>query len=535
MSFEFKHGGSTKRPANASPLEADDGVSPFDYLFPDAAADANCKLPSADTALTTNQLKTLGQFMADLPAASAVNSIIPPVYTYWGQFIDHDLTANTDRDGEVSNIRKEVIDPLEPDFVKTNLGNLRKPKFDLDSLYGDGPTLDAGAQTKAAEFYDGIKFKMGVNHSVGVLGEQIPSIGDLSRDLPRRDDKSPIIGDSRNDENLIVAQFHLMLMRFHNSVVDWVSANDPQDSDAKTFVRAQDLVRWHYQWLCIHDYLKTITVQGIVDRKLFDGTDFYEKRNGELFMPLEFSVAAFRFGHTMVRAEYDFNRNFGSSVPPANSLLSTAPFNLMFEFTGKGGFPNPPDSPTLPFNWIIEWDRFVHKGTSDPLRFARKIDTHLALPLSNMQNEIDEDAMNLPMPLQQLIAHLAMRNLLRGYLLSIPTGQCLAEQFAIEPLTAEELNRDNPSEIAALMETAGFLEKTPAWYYILKESEVRENGNSLGETGSQIIAETFVGIMTEDDSSFLNKDFDPSEGVKFDDGSSLVTISDMIRFAGLEV
>ena len=82
MSFEFKHGGSTNRPATASPLEADDGVTPFDYLFPDAAADANCKLPSADTALTTNQLKTLGQFMADLPAASAVNSTIPPVYTY---------------------------------------------------------------------------------------------------------------------------------------------------------------------------------------------------------------------------------------------------------------------------------------------------------------------------------------------------------------------------------------------------------------------------------------------------------------------
>ena len=109
----------------------------------------------------------------------------------------------------------------------------------------------------------------------------------------------------------------------------------------------------------------------------------------------------------------------------------------------------------------------------------------------------------------------------------------MAEQFGIEPLTVEELNRDNPTAIASLIEDAGFLEKTPAWYYILKESEVRENGNTLGETGSQIVAETFIGIMFEDENSFWNKDFDPSEGVKFEDESSIVTISDMIRFAGL--
>ena len=142
MSFEFKHGGSTKRDAGGAGLQAIDASTPFDYLFADIVDDENCKLPSADPALVTNQLKMLGQFMSELPDASAVNSNIPPVYTYWGQFIDHDITASSDKVKEVSDIRKEVITPLAPDFIKENLKNLRRPRFDLDSLYGDGPTLD---------------------------------------------------------------------------------------------------------------------------------------------------------------------------------------------------------------------------------------------------------------------------------------------------------------------------------------------------------------------------------------------------------
>jgi hypothetical protein len=187
------------------------------------------------------------------PLQSTGNSTIPPVYTYWGQFIDHDLTANTDRDAEVSNITKADLAPLDPAFVVKNLKNLRQPTLNLDSVYGDGPTFNPSKPTKAGRMYDGIKLRVGKvaknpdplpdPSNPPIRGVPIPPEGDDLRDLPRigtligegvvkEEDFSEnlrnkpnfrqlaFIADARNDENLIVAQLHIAFLRFHNAVVD---------------------------------------------------------------------------------------------------------------------------------------------------------------------------------------------------------------------------------------------------------------------------------------------------------------------------
>ena len=76
-----------------------------------------------------------------------------------------------------------------------------------------------------------------------------------------------------------------------------------------------------------------------------------------------------------------------------------------------------------------------------------------------------------------------------------------------------------------------FVERTPLWYYVLKEAEVRENGNSLGDVGSRVIAETILGLLRYDPMSYLNRGWTPAQGVRLDDGGPIVTIGDFLRFA----
>lgn len=517
--------------------------TPFDYLFLGLKTDPEAHLPASDPAAIVAALNALGEAMVENalapgedPLQPTDNSTIPPVYTYWGQFLDHDLTANTDRNAAISDITRPDLAPLDPDFVVANLKNLRQPTVNLDSVYGDGPTFDPSNPTQAGSFYDGIKLKVGTvatnPNTPPIDGVLIPPDADLQRDLPRVN-KTAQIADARNDENLIIAQLHTAYLRFHNAVVDWVAANESAySSDEQRFERARQLTRWHGQWLVVHDYLKTVTLPGIADKILLGGPQHYAPRNGTAYMPLEFSVAAYRFGHTMVRATYDYNRNFGR---PGN-VLPNAPFDLLFAFTGKGNppFPVPGTTVTLPFNWMIEWERFVHKGSALPDHFARKIDTRLAPPLHQMVNEGNDVT---DVAIQEMLKNLARRNLLRGYLLSIPTGQSVAAAMGVAPLSEDELQQGNGDALNQVLADNGFLEKTPLWYYVLKEAEVRANGNSLGELGSRIVCETIIGQLLHDAESYLNQagGWDPGQGVKLPNGDPIVTIGDFLAFAGLLV
>jgi len=124
------------------PKDAAVDTNDFDYLFPDLVGKPDAHLPagSDDEVNTTVQaLNDLGAAMIDQePPADDRSSPIPPIYTYWGQFVDHDLTAATDND-KVISIRDTPLPPLDPDQVRTLLKNARNPALNLDSVYGDGP------------------------------------------------------------------------------------------------------------------------------------------------------------------------------------------------------------------------------------------------------------------------------------------------------------------------------------------------------------------------------------------------------------
>ncbi len=543
------HGGPTA-------AVSDTETTRFDYLFANIADDPDKHLPV--TVDTVKNLRALGQAMFEVNRVVDGKKItdevknrscIPPIYTYWGQFLDHDITANTDRNEKKnsSDITVANLEPRDPEDVKKNMRNLREPALNLDSVYGDGPpTLKTGPfvikpalSDNVVPYIDEIKLKVGNIRRTGPIAPRSVNIprSDEFHDLPRREDDPTnqlngraLTGDGRNDKNLIVAQIHVAFLRFHNAAVDWVRENEPEVTDI--FERARNLTRWSYQWITVHDYLRTVTIDSILDNVLNKKSSLLDMGNRGTYMPLEFSVAAFRFGHTMIREEYDWNRNFG---PDGKAFRS--PLNLLFLFTGKSARPGRlggGSSNKLPFNWIAEWDRMVDKNSTNKTRFARKIDTLVTPQLKEMLNEIDTPSTTAT-DLEKLLKSLPERNLLRGYLLSLPTGQAVAEELGITPLTSDELVKDNGNpNIKAALEKGGFVEKTPLWFYILKESEVRAKGQSLGEVGSTIVAETIIGQLLNDPTSYMNRDnWAPDKGVRMTNGAPVKSIADFFRFAGV--
>ena len=223
----------------------------------------------------------------------------------------------------------------------------------------------------------------------------------------------------------------------------------------------------------------------------------------------------------------------------------------LFEFTGRFTGRSPEDhgepfepapphggTPTLPSNWIIEWERWDGRSP-EPGRVARKIDTRVNPPLDRMINEGNEEEETR---VRKLLKHLARRNLRRGYQLSLPTGQAVARELEVKALSREELSTGNSERMNDVLEQGGFFERTPLWFYVLKEAEVREQGERLGEVGSRLVAETIIGVLTVDPESYLTKEtsWDPSKKtpdaggpLHLPDGRTISKIGDLLEFAGV--
>jgi nucleoid-associated protein YgaU len=442
------------------------GLQDFDFLFLELQDDEANLLPRS--AATVKRLKELGATMQDPGVGGDPGDAnIPAIYTYFGQFVDHDITL------EASSFSMEQLlaanmAPLGLDKIRNELKNVRTASLELDSLYGPPAPRDPANRNR---------MRIGkVAKAPGTV--RPPGKGD-DNDLPReprsgdiRHDRAALIGDPRNDENLIVAQLHLAFLKAHNQLV----------AQGRTFEEARRLLRRHYQHIVVHDFLKRVADPKVVDGILTNGNRFYDALAEPFFLPLEFAVAAYRFGHTMIRDDYDFNLNF-----------EPAPLGLLFTFTALTGDLG--DFDTLPENWIIQWERFI--GPGGGRNKARRIDTKLADGLFHLQNLQGQEEQPAD------AARLAVRNLLRGYGLRLPTGQAVARHLGLPVLTASQLEAAAASpQQAQVLRSARFLERTPLWYYLLAEAK-HHGGQRLGPAGSTIVAEVLIGLVRRSEDSIL--------------------------------
>ncbi|MES1224162.1 MAG: heme peroxidase family protein [Bacteroidota bacterium] len=405
------------------------------------------------------------------------NSGISAGYTYLGQFIDHDLTFDPASSLQTLNDPDALVD-------------YRTPRFDLDNLYGRGPDDQPYLYES-----DGKKFILGRS----LTGSDFDNkVRDLPRNNPSSGDKRAIIGDPRNDENVIVSQLQSIFLRFHNRMIDVLNGAD--------FESVQRMVRWHYQWVVLTDFLPTIigkdTWKQILP-SMAKKTDFIKDPpqlkfyhwHNEPFMPVEFSVAAYRFGHSMVRPIYRLNQTI-----PRFPIFSFD--NPAASLTGFREFPS---------NWAIDWRLFFDFGNNpnplSPQRIqpAYKPDSSLVNPLGNLPPTV---AVNPNI--------LALRNLLRGNSMRLPSGQDVARKMGIAVIPDEKLKVGKANEDGAKSNPPiaslhpAFRNKAPLWFYILSESQQAFINNDtplhLGPVGGRIVGEVFVGLMLGDKHSFLNQD-----------------------------
>jgi hypothetical protein len=435
---------------------------------------------------TIEALKTLGLAMAADPGTA--DTAIPAAFTYFGQFIDHDITVTSPVAGHEGRLDLTGnVTPLTDAEIAMVVVNGRQPTLDLDSVYTGDPI--------PPRLSDG---RMQVGHVSGVgprvaLAPGSAAFKDSANDLPRlplileptpdkeKADRAALIGDARNDENVIVAQLHVALLRAHNALVAELG-----DAD-----KAQSALRRMYQGAVLRDFLPRVCDPAIVaaiaggDRRLPLTPD-------ALFMPLEFAVAAYRFGHSMVRGGYRHN-----------DVLPGLPFNTFFMFTALSGSlvfqpseqPDPlTEPPSLPQNWVIQWEWWI--GRTQPINVARAIDPQITPALGRLPG-FDGSVPGEPgqPSIPALMASLAKRNLLRGYLFNLPTGQAVAREVGETVLSPAELVSGATSDaLKAALSDPAFANGTPLWYYILAEAQITRRGQSLGPTGSRLVAETLFTL-----------------------------------------
>ena len=443
--------------------------------------------------------------IANAMTAGGGASQIPAGFTYLGQFVDHDLTFD-----KTKVMLGEHVSPAE-------LLQARSPSLDLDSLYGAGPT-----DPRSAKFYaaDGLHLKMGETLAAGDIA------GKEGFDLRRgagttaAAKRRAIIPDPRNDENLVVAQTHLAFIRFHNRVVDTLPASVPA---AQRFAQARELVTKHYQWMLRTDYLPRICARGVVNDVFTNGRKAFEvgaTPTDVPTMPIEFSVAAFRLGHSMIRRAYNWNKIFDDG---------SGTLDLLFTFSGGSG--NFFGEPRLPSNWIADFRRlydFKEAGRDNlavpetKFNRAMRIDTRLAKPLKTLPGFApDED-------------NLAFRNLTRAKMVRLATGQQMATFLRNKGVTLTKLTRaqirdgNNGTELDGLTQAQrdALLRDTPLWFYILREAEL--NRGKLKGVGARIVAETFHRAMEGSQVSIVR---DPTWRPSLGPNNTTFRMVDLLLFA----
>ena len=406
----------------------------------------------------------LAELASSMRSAADTQSDVPAGMTFLGQFIDHDITL--DATSELGRNARHL-----------QITNIRTPALDLDCVFGSGPEA-------TPHLYSG-KHK-----NYLLMGNKANPL-----DLPRNCDGTALIGDPRNDENAIVSQIQGVWIRFYNIVLHRLESKNKSYKALRHLHEnkaqlARLLTRWHYQWIVLNEFLPAFVdpdvcmkILWLLKRHRFP-QPFSDKTAP---IPVEFSVAAYRFGHATVQNKYQLSKDLR--------------IGLFDQDDGEEGLPAfGPKEKKFNIDWRYMFD--IHRAKVDP-QTARPIGIEIAeevfdLPFVEAEMVIGDGTLKIPADEARSLAH---RNIYRDrFGFELASGQIAAATMGLTPLDRNQQTRD-----------AG-LDKIPLWYYCLQEAAETGNGK-LGQVGGRIVATVLMRLLKNDPTSIWHaRDFEPCFG-----------------------
>jgi len=356
---------------------------------------------------------------------------IAAVWPFFGQFVAHDITADRSpvtHHGDAQRIR-----------------NFRIPRANLEGLYGSGPVGSPYLYAKD----DPAKLLLSPD----------------GNDVPRNHEGIALIGDPRNDVHLFTSQMAVAFIKLHNGLVDGL--REDGTAEDVVFGEARRAATWHYQHVIVREYLPSLIGEQLTADLLDGGPKLY-RVDGDPYIPFEFADAAYRYGHSQIRALYQVNPGFGP-LPVFPDLMGFRPV-----------------SPEHTVDWTLQID----VAGQPAAQRAKRIDSRLPAPLIALPTKISGSQPGTD------YASLANRDLQRGQAVGLASGEAVARHLGVPPLTAEQLG----------LAEHGWTAETPLWLYILKEAEVLNGGEQLGPVGGRLVGEVLIGIIDADPESFLSVD-----------------------------
>lgn len=359
---------------------------------------------------------------------------IPAGYTYLGQFIAHDLSF----DSKTISCKKNKSEDTY---------NLNTAALDLDSIYRN-------KDKKKSNFLEAdIKF---TTHESSKTGKK-----------PLTKAKCPL-SDNRNGEHILISQLHIAFQKFHNKIADSILSNSNNTDYYKIYKKIKQEVIWTYQWLIVHDFLLKFVPRQIIDKIKKEGNKFYHPHPKDIKIPLEFSVAAFRFGHSIVKEQYTFSdKNNKRTGKDMKNLLSFSQNQL---------------------DWSMFFFDLKEKGT---LNYAEYIDP-------SINNNLHRFPKNNPFFNNANIVgnNLAEMNLNTSNFHKLCSGEYISKRMFPR------------REIIKLKGAEKYSGNTPLWIYILYEAYHVQGGKKLGPIGSHLVTEVIYELIRIDDNSYLNRQID---------------------------